>query len=182
MARATSPALKAPQTTEAALALAERYAVLDADVQRHTADAQAAIAATKAAAHAVLLPIAAEMKAIEKQLKPWWAARHEELTGGRRRSIELGGCQLGYRLSTPKVCFAGGTDDDAAATLQAAELDMLLRVSVAVDKPAILKAFAGDPDPGEGHHLAARLAGLGFSVQQGDQFFIEPIAGMQVAS
>lgn len=182
MGRVKSPAIKAPQTTEEASALAERFAVVDAELQTRAAEAQASIAATKAVAEAVMLPLLAELKTIEKQLKPWWAVRHEELTEGKRRSIELGGCAIGYRLSTPKVVFSDGTDDDAAATLRSAEMEEFLRITIAPDKPAILKALSTDGEPGERHDLAARLIGLGFSSKQVDTFFIEPIAAVPAAA
>lgn len=169
MARRTSPAQRAPQSREQAIVLLDRYAAIAAEVDKVAAEALADVAATKAAAAAIVAPLEAEAKEIVKAVKTWWAASIDELTGGKRKSIELAGCVLGYRMSPPKVHFAGGTDDVAAAALLGAGLgDALVRTSVAPDKPAILRQLEG-----EDADAAAALRDLGFAVRQSESFFID---------
>ena len=170
MTRLRSPAQRAPQTTEAARALLEHYAQLDAQAALIALARDETISAAHASADAELVPIAAEQKDIVKQLKPWWAASIDALTGGKRKSIELGGCLIGYRISPPKVHFADGNDDAMAAVLIAAELaDALVRTRHAPDKAAILRALDGDD--------ASKLSELGIEARQREDFFVERMSG-----
>lgn len=177
MTRLRSPAQRAPQTVQQATALATRYAVLSAQADAINARRAALMARVNGAADASLVPIAAELKDIAKQLKPWWAASIEELTGGKRKSIELGGCTLGYRISPPKVVHDHGKDGDAVEVLMGTPYEAItIRVSHSLDKPAILKALDeqalldGDDVP------AITLASLGFRSKQTEDFFIDVIA------
>lgn len=168
MARLRSAAQRAPQTLEQALAIADLFAARDAERATHVAHFEAELQKLKAAADAVLLPIDAELKDYAKQLKPYWAANIDALTGGKRKSYELGGCVIGYRISPPAVHFAHGTDQVAARALKEDGLAKHLRVTIAPDKPAILHDLEGDDT-----ELAARLDALGFSIRQREDFFIE---------
>lgn len=170
MTRLRSATARAPQTTEAATVIAARYAELAATIAEAEAERDAELAATNAAADAVLVPLVAELKDAAKQLKPWWEANVDALTAGRRKSIELGGCVLGYRISPPKVVFAGGTDAMAVTAIEGTELaDTLLRMKTSLDKPAILKALDA------GAEQAEALGALGFEAKRAEEFFIDRI-------
>lgn len=179
MTRIQSAAQRAPQTKQQAIELLDRYAAASAKVLSIEADRGGELAKINSAADALLVPLVAELKDIAKQLKPWWAANIEELTGGKRKSIELGGCQLGYRMSPPKVAFAGGTDTDAALLLQAEGFGQrLVRVTPTPDKPALLKLLEttpGDDDPVTLWEDIDKLKDLGFSVKQTEQFFVDAL-------
>ena len=176
MTRMRSAAQRAPQTIEAATALLARFAEADAQLAAVEAQRQESLAGVNAAADAVAVPLIAELKDIAKQLKPWWEGSFDELTGGKRKSIELGGCSVGYRLSPPKVSYAHGKDEDAVTALQGAGYDALVRVKPSLDKPAVLKALDGED--------ANKLLALGFSAPQTESFFVERIvtgAGATIA-
>lgn len=166
MARHKAPAQTAPQTLEDATCLLDRYALLAAGLEQLKADANAAVAAIRAEADNRATAFAIEMKAIFNQLKPWWAVAGTELTDGKRKSIELGGCLIGQRMSTPRLSF-DGDDREAIGRLETAGWDDLIRTKVELDKPAILKLLASDQ--------ADFITALGFSAKQREEFFIDRI-------
>lgn len=178
MARLRSPAQRAPQNKEQALALLERFAAKAGRAGEIAARRDSIIGRVNAIADAQLVPLEAELKDIVKQLKPWWAANVDELTGGKRKSIPLGGCVLGYRTSPPSVKFDGGTDDDATAAIVAAGLD-LIRTRTSPDKPAILALlqFVKPDEPADDDTVRlerkATIEALGFRVHQPEVFFVD---------
>lgn len=183
MARVRSAAQRAPQTVEQATALLARFADASAQIDALEAQRAASLAQINGAADACIVPLAAELKDIAKQLKPWWAASIEELTAGRRKSIELGGCTIGYRISPPKVVHEHGKDGDAALKLLGTDYaERGVRISYALDKPGILKvldeqaALEGDAVP------EMSLASLGFASKQAEEFFIDVIAPQPIVS
>ena len=163
--RLRSPAQRAPQNREQALELCDRFAQIDAQIAIARAERDEQVQLITAAADAVLVPLVAEQADLAKRLKPWFEGNFEALTGGKRKSIEIGGVMLGFRISPAKVAFAGGKDEDAAKALLGAELADLVRTTHAPDKPAILRRLEGDD--------AAQLLELGFSRKQGESFFVE---------
>lgn len=181
MSRLRSAAQRAPQTKDQALELAARFAALSA--LRAEAEAQRAAekAAIDAAADAVIVPIDAERADIQKRLKPWFEGNFDGLTGGKRKSIELGGCLLGYRINPPKVYFAGGTDKDAVQALLADPTGRaLVRAVLSPDKPEILKvleaeqaAIAAAREAGSADVPEAPIGALGFSIRQTEVFFVD---------
>jgi len=179
--RLRSPAQRAPQTVAQATALATRYAVLSAQADTINARRAALMARANGVADAALVPIAAELKDIAKQLKPWWAASIDELTGGKRKSVELGGCTIGYRISPPKVVHDHGKDGDAVEVLIGSPYESVtIRVSHSLDKPAILKLLdeQGLLDGDDGPDVS--LASLGFRSKQTEDFFIDVIAPVAI--
>jgi len=188
MTRIKSAAQRAPQTKEQAIALLETFAQVSANVRLTEAARTEQLALINAAADAELVPLAAQLKDIVKQLKPWWAANIEELTAGKRKSIELASCALGDRLNPPKVHFANGKDADGVAALQSNGFgERLVRMTPTLDKPAILRLLQTGTDPGSDADAAeierlakiaaeiTKLAELGFSVRQTEEFFVEVI-------
>jgi len=185
MARLKSAAQRAPQTKEQAIAVLEGYARDSAQIALIEAARADAIAQIDAKADAELVPLVASLKDAAKQLKPWWEANYEELTGGKRKSLDLGGCTIGYRLPPESVKFANGKDADAVVALKAHGFgERLVRVTYAPDKPGILKLLKSTPEPAsEGLAPDAEavtiltdittLKDLGFSITQNEQFFVD---------
>ncbi len=182
MARLRSAAQRAPQTVQQATDLLNRFADVSAQIDALEAQRAASLAQVNGAADTCIVPLAAELKDIAKQLKPWWAASIEELTAGKRKSIELGGCTIGYRISPPKVTHDHGKDGDAAQVLLGTEYEQRgVRISYALDKPGILKVLdeqallEGDAVP------EVSLASLGFASKQTEDFFIDVLAPAPIA-
>lgn len=189
MARLRSPAQRAPQTREEALPLATRFAALDARESAIEARRARLLARVNAAAEGLLVLIVAEKKDIVKQLKPWWAGNVDALTEGKRKSIEFGGCLIGYRINPPKVDFAPGGEDAAVAALVAAQQGDLVRTKLSPDKVAILRVL----DAGIAAQLPAKdaigqdeldrraaaiaaaeaLTAIGFARKQPELFFVD---------
>lgn len=160
--------IRTPRTLEQAIALAERYAALQAQLAVAEETRAKAIADSNAVADAIVSPIVEELAALAAPLETWWARAAAKLTGGKRKSIELGGCMIGTRSSKPKFGFTG-TDAAALAALKPHRwARALIRVVASVDKPATVKALAGK----HGQQLAA----LGFSAEASETFFIERVA------
>ena len=187
MARLKSAAQRAPQTREQAIAVLEGYARDSAEIALIEAARAEAIAAIEAKADAELVPLVARLKDAAKQLKSWWEANFEDLTGGKRKSLELAGCTIGYRFPPPSVKFAHGKDADAVVALQGNGYGQrLVRVTYAPDKPAILRLLESAPPPPEdGAELTpeaaqiladiATLKDIGFSIAQSEQFFVDAV-------
>ena len=173
MTRSRSPAQRAPRTDEQALELAQRRAFLDAEIEARDAERTQAIAATNATIDALTVPMVAEIKDIDKQLKAWWPGAAERLTGGKRRSIEFGGCMLGERTTPPKLVFAGGNDQamvEAILGTKSRRLRaLLIRTKLSPEKVIFLKLL------GIGDKLSELLQRLGFSAKQTDEFFVDRI-------
>jgi phage host-nuclease inhibitor protein Gam len=184
MTRIKSAAQRAPQTTEQAVELLDRYAGICAKADKIEAERAAELAVINSAADVLLVPLVAELKDIAAQLKPWWAANVELLTQGKRKSIELGGCQLGYRMTPPKVTFEHGKDEDAAVALMGNGFgERLVRTAIAPDKPAILKLLETTPAD-DAIALRAdidKLKEIGFGVKQTEQFFVDALAPATIA-
>lgn len=157
--------------------LAQRYAAASAEITRVNADRKASIAAIEATADGLVVPLVAEVKDIAKQLQPWWETNMDELTGGKRKSIELGGCVIGYRVSPPKVTFAYGTDKDALAALNHFDRHRgLIRISESLNKTAILDELTDDDSVRDGIPLEL----IGFEAKQTEDFFLD-LAGSDAA-
>lgn len=160
-----------PRTVEAATELLARHSALEGQLALAEANRQSAIAATDAAADAITAPIAAELAALRGALESWWARAGAGLTGGKRKSVELGGCKVGTRTSAEKVEFTGG--DDKAAL--AAVTDSPLRASVTeikrvLDKKAIAATLKSKTK------ARAALEALGFKLAGGiETFFVSRI-------
>lgn len=161
--------MKPPRTVGKATELLDRFATLSGELETVEAHRNAELAKINAAADALAAPIVAELAEIQAAIEPWWKTAEAELTKGKRKSAELGGCMLGTRTSRTTLAIAG----DAAAVLarlQAARwAKPYVRTTPSIDKTAALKAL-------DGPHRA-KLAELGFSKQEGTPvFFLERVA------
>ncbi len=123
-------------------------------------------------------PVIAHLdKAIKAERQPIerWALRNLDLFAGKR-SMELTHATIGFRLHPPAVAV-----DDAAAAIAELEKwpksfrERFLRTTVELKLTDIRDAIeAGGPD-------AELLKGIGLSVGQDEQFYIEPKADTPAA-
>lgn len=187
-ARKKAPRQEAPQSIEQATALAARYVYLLNLIDDEKTSAQAAIDNLRARLDEEIKPREEELKAIFRQLRPWWAANKDELTDGKRKSIELAGAQLGERTTTPALSLPAGTkQEDFAARLHLLGFTSLVRVKMSIDKPACIKALRWlDREPPQAdvedkvwhedqlqRSAGEDLAAKGAKVTQKDEFFID---------
>jgi phage host-nuclease inhibitor protein Gam len=175
MARRKGAAVDAVQSKEEAATLLGRYAELAGEIDGINAERAVRIALIDKDADERIARREEEQKALFARLKPWWAVAGGDVAPGKR-SAELGSCQIGVRLSTPKLLFGTAADEAAAiSTLQGLRWSRareFLRTKVTLDKPALLKELAGGAD-------AAQLVKLGFAARQKEEFFIQPLAPKQ---
>ncbi|MEI6417476.1 MAG: host-nuclease inhibitor Gam family protein [Sphingomonadales bacterium] len=203
--RMKSPARKAVTSLDELTISLGRWATLSAEVETHIAAANKEIAEVKGRLAVTTAPLLVEMKAIQKKAKPWWEANSDTLTGGDKKSVELAGCQIGMRLSNPKLGFPE-PEEHAIALIEGQQWPGLIRVKKELDKPAILyclswslekehgitaeEAAAVLPNlPPEAQQaiaekieLRAKLAAFGFHSIQKEEFFLAARLGDKVES
>tara|TARA_B100001057_G_scaffold248736_1_gene248954 strand:+ start:7 stop:528 length:522 start_codon:yes stop_codon:yes gene_type:complete len=158
--------IRTPRSVKGAQALCERYAEIEDCIALAEADRNAAIAAANTLADGIQEPLIAERAQIAEKLEPWWNASSEELTEGKRKSIELGGCLVGTVAG--KVSLEVPKDQKAAkeALGKTKWGKTLLRTTVSLDKRAIAKALDG--------RNGGALKELGFAEVPGeDTFFVK---------
>ena len=173
MTRVKAAALRAPKTLEEATGLLAQLAEVTATIAAHNGQRDTAKQQIDAAADACIVPLAAERDDLFKRLQPWYEGNADELTGGRRKSIELGGCTIGHRTTPPKLVFEHGKDADGVEALQHfGRTHGTLKVPApSLVKPVILAELANGP--AEPDTLPLEL--IGFAPHQSEEFFIEPI-------
>jgi hypothetical protein len=86
---------------------------------------------------------------------------------GGKKSTELGGCKIGLRTSRPKLAHGFESDDKAIEALRGTRwAKRTTRVSYSLDRTGTLKLLQ------LGGKAAADVASLGFSIEQGERFFL----------
>lgn len=163
-------AIRTPKSIKGATTLCERYAALSAQADAIEATRNAAIARANADADAALAPVLKEGTAISARLQEWWPGAAGALTGGKRKSVQLGGCMVGTKSSSASLTLS--CDEGAAVKALQKDEDLaegLLRTKVTLDRPAILKSLDG---------LAAKqLLKIGFGkTEPADVFFVKAVA------
>ncbi|PZO88608.1 MAG: hypothetical protein DI623_12350 [Sphingomonas sanxanigenens] len=170
MARRTATAVDLPKSVEEAAGLLGRYAALTADIAAIDAERAIKRAEIDQDADERIARREEELKAIFARLKPWWAVAGDQVTGGKKRSAELGGCDIGIRTTPPRLVLQA-KEPEMIRRLQGlrwSRVKEFLRTKVSLDKQAIIKEIGTGKD---GH-----LGMLGFTTRQTDEFFIAPIA------
>lgn len=162
-------AIREPRSIDAATRLAERFAVLESRIEVEEAARNDAIAKANASADEALGPLIEERDLIAAKVSTWWGKGGREQALGAKpksKSIELGGCILGERAGKATLSVAGQPADVVGQLAKRRWASELLRKTVSLDKPAVLKAMAGK--------RATELKELGFAIVPGlDQFFIK---------
>lgn len=171
MPRVKISAAQAPQTREEAIALLERFAVGSARLDALKAHQDEELARIRAACDQASDPLRAELAEIAAQLKAWFTVNRTALTAGRRKSIFLGGCEIGERLGTPALRLPQGTNEqDAIALLEQLEGGAeLVRIVKALDRAAIIQLLRSNPQDG----LAQQLQAARFAISQSRRFFVD---------
>lgn len=152
-----------PRSTDQARELAERFARIDLQIQLIEATRNEAIGAANARADAEGAPLMAERDVIVAKLRPWWTKNGVKLTEGERKSIELGGCEIGSRAGRDSLAIDG---DEKAIVKTLEKHDWarpLLKVKTTLDKVAILKSIDGV--------YKTQLKRLGLSRKEGEETF-----------
>lgn len=156
-----------PKSLPAATRLLERYAELDGHLSKAEECRATRISDINAAADAVVAPLVKERDDIAAALEPWWLDSGPSLAGGKK-SMELGGCLIGSRLSRPKLVHGFESDDRATEAVRSTRwAKQATRVKYSLDRTATAKLLQ------LGGKAAADLSSLGFSIKQEECFFVE---------
>lgn len=137
------PKHRVPRSDAAATAMLERFAELQDAIGAAEGERNAAIAAANARIDPIVAPLVQERDDIAAKLEPWWLAGGVKLLDGKRKSLVLGGCEIGTALSRPSLVIAGEEADviDMLTTFRWAK--PFLRTKVSIDKTGVLKAIDG---------------------------------------
>lgn len=165
------PAPKTPRTKEQATEFLGRYAEVDAKLAAIEADRKTALGRINGAADVLVSPLVDELAAIAAKMEPWWVKAAADLTKGKRKSVELGGCNIGTRASAAKLKHGYENDKAAADVLHASPLKKAALVfGYALDKAATLKLLQSKGAK------ASQLTELGFTVDTpAETFFIKRV-------
>jgi len=103
-------------------------------------------------------------------IKAWWEANGATIAGAKRSAI-VAGLNIGHRITPPSLKLPNGQEAPALiAWLKAARLRSFIRVKEELNREAILTAVKSSDDPSN-----AKLIAKGFTLNQKDEFFIEPL-------
>jgi len=159
--------MRPPKTVPAATQLLERFAVVSGLVQKIEAFRGRRIALANAAADRDTQPLLAELEQISAVLEAWWTSGGSDVAVGKK-STELGGCVIGSRMSRPKLAHGFENDEKAIEALRGTRwAKRTTRISYSLDRTATLKLLQ------VGGKAGSDVASLGFSIEQGDRFFVE---------
>lgn len=161
--------ISAPTTVQEATRLLQRYGKALGQVASLEATRKQLKAAIDVSTDKKLVPLIAKLGPIAEVLEPWWKANAAELTKGGRKSIELGGCMIGTKLSAASLAYAPGDKDFGLTKLQAATwAKPLIKVTYDVDKTQVRAALKGKHGPA--------LKAMGYAeAEQAETFFIRAI-------
>lgn len=150
-----------PRSLTEATRLAERFAVLAGEIELVDAVRDTAIAAANAGADRQAAPLLAERDRLYELLAQWWPGVADELTEGKRKSIELGGCLIGSRTGKDSLAVAGDETKVVEALGREDWAEPLLKTKITLDRVAVLKSIDGV--------YAEPLAALGLSRKAGEE-------------
>jgi len=160
--------IREPRSTEQATALLERYSNLDAQIAEIEADRTDSIASINANCDRAANALIEQRDAIAAKLEPWWAKNGEKLTEGKRKSIELGGCEVGSVAGRPTLSIMGDEKDVVAVLSGLRWAKPFLRIKASLDRVALLKGT-------DGKHSVA-LAELGIGRDEGkERFYVKRV-------
>ncbi len=175
--RRKAAAVDAPQTMAEAIALADRYVALEQAAARAQAFLDKQIADAKSTHAITMETIEPQLQTAFAGLRAWWATNADELTKGKRRSIELGPIVLGERTGMPKLKLPKGMKAEAALAwlkgLRWGGRVRYIRVKEEIDKAAIIAALNAKQQAAPTVQEAQRhFKSGGFVVVQAEEFFI----------
>jgi len=156
-----------PNTLTQAAALLGHYAEVDAQLAEVEANRKAQLGRINTAADVDAARLTGELEDLRKRLQPWWDANAGELAA-KRKSAQISGCTIGYRIGRPKLTHGFENDSKAVEALRATRWSkQTTRVAYALDRTATLKLLQLEGKAGED------LVGMGFKVDQDETFYIE---------
>ena len=158
--------LRADAPIDKGTVVLERYSLLAGQLATIEEDRVATLASANAVADGIAAPIVTEMRLLEEQLKPWWIRIADKVTGGKRKSAELGGCMIGTKDRAASLAIVG---DETAIVEQLKGQRWAkdyLRTTVSIDKAAVLKAITAP------NAHAQKLTDVGFSKTSPEATFI----------
>jgi hypothetical protein len=159
--------VRSPKAIPAATRLLEEFADLTSRIALVEEDRADSIALANSRADGAAQPMLDRLEDIRAALEPWWLASGQALAGGNK-SVELGGCLIGLRLSRPKLAHGFESDDKATEALRSTRwAKQTTRVKYSLDRTATLKLMQLAGKAGQD------VASLGFSIEQSNAFFIE---------
>jgi phage host-nuclease inhibitor protein Gam len=158
--------IREPRTTDQATALLEQFADLDGQIATIEAERTAGIADVNARCDRASTDLVRRRDAVREKLASWWGKAGAKLTDGKRKSIELGGCEVGSVKSRATLTIAGEEKDVVALLSALRWAKPFLRIKTSLDRAALLKGL-------DGKHQVA-LAEMGVAREGGDeQFFVK---------
>lgn len=163
----TKPAaLKPPRTLEQATPKIERVAVVDHELTLIAANRAEAIASTNAIADRLAAPLLEERARLVAELEPWWKGAAAGLLKGKRKSVELGGCDIGTKAKAASVTHTHQDDDAAIEKIMgvAWARKLLIRVKHELNLTAIKAMLAAEPATAADRRKLDELKALGFSL------------------
>lgn len=162
-------AIASPDNLKDATRLLERYARLDGQLAGVEAMRRQSIAAANASADKAAGPLIEKLDALKTAIEPWWKAAAPELAKGRK-SIQLGGCKIGYQTGSPRLTHTFTDDDVAIAALKYSRYyRQTTKATVSLDRKAALKLIDAGGKPAE------VLATLGFGMVQEEAFILKRV-------
>jgi phage host-nuclease inhibitor protein Gam len=165
--------VRVPRTLAAALPLLERFASIGATIAAAEAQRAEDLAGINAAADKKIEPQLKELEELRAAIEPWWKKDGAQHLQGKRKTAELGGCTIGSKTGSAKVAHSFDDDDKAVEALRKARLAAsFVRTKLSLDRTAIMKFLRGD--------RAMKLTAIGFSIDQAEQFVLEPIEGAPI--
>lgn len=148
-----------PKTVKAATKLLEQYADVDGQLASIEEARRAELVKVNATFDDLAAPLLTKRDRMLGKLVAWWPDAGPGLTGGVRKSIALGGCEIGSRSSRATLGIAGDVAKVTAALANKPWSAEMVTRTVSIDRAAVLKSI-------DGAH-AKDLAKLGFSKVDG---------------
>lgn len=181
MARRKATPQSAPSTLPEAIAIITRYLAIEAEIECLKTEADRSIATIQAWRDECVAPLKAETENLFLQLRAWWAVAAPDMTGGKRKSIELAGALIGERTTPPSLKLPQGmTAADAIREIfEWLGGEFIVTVNK-LDKPAIIRALRAQPDEDDDAntiwHRQILSEKLGLAADQREEFFIDRAA------
>ncbi len=150
-----------PKTVKAATKLLEQYADVDGQIAAIEEARRAELVKVNAAYDDLAAPLLKKHGQLLEKLVAWWPLAGPDLTGGTRKSIALGGCEIGSRSSRATLGIAGDVAKVTTALANKPWSAEMVTRTVSIDRAAVLKSI-------DGAH-AKDLAKLGFSKVEGSE-------------
>lgn len=151
----TAERIRTPRSTGAATRLLERFADVDGQIAAIDAERRVELSKVNARFDALAAPLLPLHQTLQEKLKAWWQDAGAALTQGKRKSIALGGCEIGSRMGSASLGIEGDEKAIAARLDKLRWAQELTRTTISIDRAAVMKSL-------DGAH-AADLATMGFS-------------------